>query len=181
MPKSFEGRLFLWQQAWWLTGHTTGYYQETGRAGRDGHVRRTLWTSLPNSDFFNSHQSAFYTTVSQSAFSRRSYEHATIVIAREDVLEVKRFVRTSDPSRNRDDDDEPTPTQRASGSLDSVSLIFQNSNRHETNLFPSSSLNLLRPLPSVGMWWDAFRSFSMDLLTSFLTVNLPLFRWAHRR
>jgi len=56
------------------------------------------------------------------------------VIAREDVLEVKRFVRTSDPSRNRDDDDdEPTPTQRATGSLDSVSLIFQNSNQHDTN------------------------------------------------
>ena len=83
------------------------------------------------------------------------------MIAREDVLEVKRFVRTSDPSRNRDDDDEPTPTQRASGSLDSVSLIFQNSNRHETNPI-SSQLIKFAETPTVCRHVVRCFSFLLD-------------------
>jgi hypothetical protein len=46
----------------------------------------------------------------------------THIAAREDAIRVKKFVHSSGPSRPRDlDSDEPTPTQRASGSLDAVS------------------------------------------------------------
>ena len=50
--------------------------------------------------------------------------------AREDAISVKKFVRSSNSGRTRGfDDDEPTPTQRASGSLETVrnkSALFTN-------------------------------------------------------
>ncbi|KAF4617418.1 hypothetical protein D9613_006191 [Agrocybe pediades] len=51
-----------------------------------------------------------------------------IIVAREDAIRVKNFIRSSNPNRVREEeDDEPTPTQRASGSQHSLVDYSENS------------------------------------------------------
>lgn len=79
-----------------------------------------------------------------------------MLIAREDAIRVKRFIRSSDPNRAREaDDDEPTPTQRASGSLEAVRRFLGSISTLDlisSCIYYISWLSLRRALLPVVMW-----------------------------
>ncbi|KAJ3565766.1 hypothetical protein NP233_g7433 [Leucocoprinus birnbaumii] len=85
-----------------------GYYQETGRAGRDGQVTRAL------------------VLIGASLTDCPIQAIKVYPLLLEDAARVRELVSTSNPNRLQDGFDGPSPTQRATSSLDELIQYAEN-------------------------------------------------------